>query len=73
MMPKEFMTTDMAQELAVCVQRLNDLHIRMVILQRKIDEHTKLIARQGRELSRQRQRHAIHQRKASEESPNSQH
>lgn len=67
MIPKEFMTADMANELAVCVQRLNDLHTKMVILQRQIDEHAKMIDRQARALRRQAARWPIHEKKINQD------
>lgn len=73
MIPKEFMTTDAANELATVILRLNDLHTRMVILQRQIDEHAKMIARMGRQAARERRSAEIHQRKVREEAPHSQH
>lgn len=70
-------TGEMPQELQVVIQRLNDLHTRLQVLQHMLDAHSKLLARLGRDVARQRASAQIHRskvrRETAEQSPGSQH
>lgn len=48
--------SDVARELAVIVQRLNDLHLQLQVQQRLIDQQGREVARMSRELERRRAR-----------------
>jgi hypothetical protein len=55
MIPKEFMSTEMAHELSTLIQRVNDLHVRLQVLGRLVEQQR---------LETERLRKAIHVRRA---------